>query len=242
MNARRPSFGMTLVLVSTALATLSCNAPDVTLFALDYVTSVQQALASSRILQENPERAAQLAEADKELLRYPTDDIEWVCHDVDGEVSAIRQNMHGTDTMDLKRADFLLFLNYSSDYESLSLAYRYDFSMDMEVLDGVTGEFVAMDTSNWSGEALQSSIPLNYDGSFSGRFDVNERRETNYPRSIVSEVSETHNYFGLVASPDFENLYFCDLGQIPIPPVAQKLTPDNFRSSCPLYYYECKSR
>lgn len=137
------------------------------------------------------------------------------------------------------RTDFDLRLEYFEDDEALRIGYSYDFALVDPVVDGVTGEVVDWDTQQWSGDATPDPFRITDQGTFSGHFTVDERREGSYPKRVVSTVEENHNFFGLIPQRDFQTAYYCDLGNIPVPSGLEVLTSQDFSSHCAGYYYEC---
>jgi hypothetical protein len=225
-----------MALIAVALTALACNAPLPMLefFKLNSGKSADDDFASGVM----KGLTATLVDEEGQLL--PLNATTWKCRDVDGEVSNLKRNADALESRKLLQTDFDLSLALSGDKSGryLDLRYGYAFSTADPVVDGVTGEIVDWNTSKWSGVVDWGSFQVTDQGTFSGTFAVDERRETDYPQRIVSTVVEKHNVFGLIPKGDNSTAYFCDLANIPVPGL-QGLTPENFQSRCQLYYYEC---
>lgn len=225
-----------LALIALALAALACNVPRPMMdyFKLNRGKNADDDFASEAM------KGLTATLVDEEGQNLPLDATTWKCRDVDGEVSDLQHNSEALASRKLLQTEFDLSLALHGDNSGryLDLRYGYAFSAVDPVLDGVTGEPVAWNTSKWSGVVDWGSFQVTDQGTFSGTFAVDERRETDYPERMVSTVEESHNVFGLIPPGDHSTAYFCDLANIPVPGL-QGLTPENFHSHCQLYYYEC---
>ncbi len=238
MKGRHRLSGWTLAWLTAASAVLSCNLPLPLVAFSKQVRGTQEVDEFAFDLTQKL-HATLVDEEDQVLPLAIVDGFEWVCRDVDGAVSEAKRNAEAVAMRKLVQAEVHLSFAWDEDTRALELKYADDFVMVDPVLDGVSGEVVAWDTSSWSGSGRRNYIRLEEQGTLWGSFTVDERRQQTYPKDVVSQVEVNHNFFGLIPNGDPQTAYFCDLRDIPVPPELKSLTPENFGDSCPLYYYEC---
>ena len=168
------------------------------------------------------------------------DGTRWECADVEGPVAALLESRQGMEGVKTNYYEFDHWLIYNDSLSTLNYFYSYENSEDHYTVissDGTLG----WSTLVWSGEAEDTSVPVDEYGVFTVTLTWNEKR-TELGHTV--EIPVTHNRWGLIPPENYQTVYLCDWGPREMPTGLETLTPENFKDRCGVttlgsWYFEC---